>query len=68
VKQFSGVPVRVMIRCPIRGNPVATGLVADPKTWNARPIGLNRVACPACKQSHAWSKKDAFLESLDEAP
>ena len=65
MKQFADAPVRVMIRCPINGNPVATGLVADPKTWNARPIGLNRVACPVCKQSHAWSKKDAFLESPD---
>jgi hypothetical protein len=38
-------------------------MTADPKTWPARPIGLNRALCPACKQSHAWSKKDAFLEA-----
>jgi hypothetical protein len=40
-----------------------TGLMADPNTWEARPIGLNRALCPACKQSHAWNKKDAFLEA-----
>ena len=62
MKQLEIGPARVMIRCPVTGGPIATGLVADAKTWNTRPIGLNRVACPACKQSHAWSKKDAFLE------
>jgi hypothetical protein len=63
MEQKYGDTVRVMIRCPVRGHAIATGLVADPKTWNARPIGLNRVSCPACKQSHAWSKKDIFLEA-----
>ena len=62
MKSLSGEPVRVMIRCPVTGNAVATGLMAHPKTWDARPIGLNKALCPACKQSHAWSKKDAFLE------
>lgn len=62
MKQIDRQPARVMIRCPVKGSLIATGLVADLKTWNDRPIGLNRVACPACKQSHAWSKQDAFLE------
>ena len=53
---------RVKIRCWVTGEAVETGLMADPKTWEARPIGLNRALCRACKQSHAWSKKDAFLE------
>jgi hypothetical protein len=55
--------VRVMIRCSVTGDAVPTGLMADPKTWEARPIDLNRVLCSACKQSHAWRKSDAFLES-----
>jgi hypothetical protein len=63
MKQIDMPPARVMIRCPVKGSPIATGLVADPKAWDARPIGLNRVACPACKQLHAWSKQDAFLEA-----
>jgi hypothetical protein len=36
--------------------------MAEAATWHARPIGLNRVCCPACKQTHAWSKPDAHLE------
>ncbi len=55
-------PIQVMIRCPVTGRPIATGLTADLRTWNDRPIGLNRVSCPECKQMHAWSKSDAHLE------
>ena len=62
MKQMDGGKVRVMTRCPVGGEPIPTGLVADPKTWETRPIGLNRVSCPVCKQTHAWSKNDAFLE------
>jgi hypothetical protein len=55
-------PLRVMIQCPVTGRDVPTGLTADVRTWKDRPIGLNRVSCPACKQIHAWSKPDAHLE------
>jgi hypothetical protein len=53
---------RVMIRCKLTGRAIPTGLTADPATWGARPIGLNRVACTDCKQFHAWSKHEAWLE------
>lgn len=53
---------RVMIRCPVTGRAIPTGLTADPATWQSRPIGLNRVSCPECKQVHAWTKGDAHLE------
>jgi hypothetical protein len=56
---------QVMIRCPVTGRAIVTGLVADPRTWKDRPIGLNRVSCPDCKQMHAWSKSDAYLEGSD---
>ncbi len=54
--------LRVMIRCPATGRAIPTGLTADPARWNTRPIGLNRVSCPECKQVHACSKSDAHLE------
>jgi hypothetical protein len=58
---------RVMIRCSLTGRAVPTGLTADPATWEALPIGLNRVACSDCKQFHAWSKNDASLEGSASA-
>jgi hypothetical protein len=54
---------RVMIRCPVTGRGIPTGLIADAMTWPHRPIGFNRVSCPDCKQVHAWSKRDAHLEA-----
>jgi hypothetical protein len=60
--------VRVMIRCPVTGRGIPTGLTAEASTWHARPIGLNRVSCPACKQLHAWSKGDAHLEGSGGPP
>jgi len=53
---------QVMIRCPVTGRAIQTGLTADPKTWKDRHIGLNSVSCPECKQIHTWRKKDAHLE------
>jgi hypothetical protein len=53
---------RVMIRCPVTRRGIPTGLMAEAATWHQRPIGLNRVSCPECKQVHAWCKRDAHLE------
>jgi hypothetical protein len=53
---------RVMIRCPVTGRGIPTGLMAEPTTWHRRPIGFNRVSCPDCKRVHAWTKRDAHLE------
>jgi hypothetical protein len=58
---------RVMIRCSVTNRPVATGMHTDAATWDARPMGYNRVACPGCKQTHAWGKSDAWLE-IPKAP
>jgi|HubBroStandDraft_4_1064222.scaffolds.fasta_scaffold5500551_1 hypothetical protein len=54
---------RVMIRCSVTNQAVATGMHVDAATWEARPLGYNRVACPECKQTHAWGKADAWLEA-----
>jgi hypothetical protein len=59
--------VRVMIPCSVTGRAVPTGLTADPAHWDARPLGLNRVGCPECKQVHAWSKADASLEQTGQS-
>jgi hypothetical protein len=56
--------LRVMIRCPMTGRTISTGLAADPATWDTRPIDLNLVPCPECEQVHTWSKSDASLEGL----
>jgi hypothetical protein len=54
--------VRVMIRCHTTGRAVATGVETVPRAWRDRPLGINKVSCPACNGIHAWSKSDAYLE------
>jgi hypothetical protein len=53
---------RVVIRCHATGEIIATGFEADAKSWDERQLGDNRAPCSACKQSHAWTKSDAWLE------
>jgi endogenous inhibitor of DNA gyrase (YacG/DUF329 family) len=53
---------RVMIKCPVTGKDVPTGMNSDEKSWEAVSYTGNTFFCPACRQTHAWNKEDAHLE------
>ena len=53
---------RIMIKCPSTGKAILTGMAADESSFASSGYATNEVFCPECKQSHIWSKKDAFLE------
>ncbi len=59
---------RIVIRCQVTGESIPTGFEADAKSWDARQLGDNRAPCPFCKQTHAWTKSDAWLEGYGEPP
>jgi hypothetical protein len=59
---------RVVIKCHVTGETVPTGFDADANSWNSRQLGDNRAPCPACKQTHAWTKSDAWLEQNEVSP
>jgi endogenous inhibitor of DNA gyrase (YacG/DUF329 family) len=52
----------LMIRCPIVGRPVSTGIAMDKHAFDRLPDQLNRgqLVCPACRQKHTWDKKDVL--------
>ena len=56
------VMARVMIKCPVRGKAVPTGMEADEAAFKSVKYENNEFGCPACGQIHTWSKEDAFLE------
>jgi endogenous inhibitor of DNA gyrase (YacG/DUF329 family) len=56
---------RIIIKCPNTGKLVYTGFAMDPAIFEASPVEENPIECPVCKQTHRWSKKDAFLERDD---
>ena len=54
----------VMIRCPVTGKPVRTGMSLSRESLELSELEDNRVGpCPHCGQTHVWDKEDAYLES-----
>ena len=51
-----------MIKCPNTGEMVPTGLAMDKESFKMAALENNSVECPACHQTHTWSKKDASLQ------
>jgi len=53
----------VMIRCPIAGCPVSTGIETEPTVFRRLPKVGARILCPACGQEHIWNASVAWLAS-----
>ena len=55
---------RVLITCPQTGHRIFTGLDMDKEEFERAQLPEQTMkACPACGQTHTWSKQDATLES-----
>lgn len=54
---------RILIKCPNTGKMVYTGYSMDPQTFELSPIEeMDPVECPACHQTHRWTKRQALFE------
>jgi hypothetical protein len=53
----------VMIKCPNTGQMVPTGIAMDKEGFKTAELANNSFQCPACRQTHTWSKKDASLQT-----
>ena len=51
----------VMIRCPISGEPVSTGIEVEPVVLRKLPNIRARMFCPTCGQEHIWALSAAWL-------
>jgi hypothetical protein len=51
----------VMIRCPVTGHEISTGLVASELSFNRSPVFFGRTFCPVCRRDHQWFAKDAWV-------
>jgi hypothetical protein len=51
----------VMIRCPVTGHDVSTGIEVEPNTLYHLPNVNARMTCPACGSDHVWTKQEAWL-------
>lgn len=56
-------PGTVLIACPVTGEPVPTGFVMDPASFESATLVDNSFGpCPSCGRVHTWSKPDAWIE------
>ena len=51
----------VMIKCPDTGRDIATGMVADRRSFSATPVFFARVFCPLCQTEHEWFAREAWV-------
>jgi hypothetical protein len=57
---------KIMIRCPVLGRAVPTGLTTEQVVFDSLLPDLEiPMRCPACKKFHKWRRKDAWIEKTD---
>jgi len=57
---------KIMIRCPIVGSDVSTGLATKTILFDSIPADLEiPLRCPACLKIHNWRRKDAWVDKAD---
>jgi endogenous inhibitor of DNA gyrase (YacG/DUF329 family) len=54
----------VIIKCPVTGQPVPTGLVMDKEEFGRASLVGNILRCPACGRMHEWTREQAQLVDL----
>ncbi len=52
----------ILIRCPITGRDVHTGIALAADVFLHTEFETHPVACPYCGARHSWSKKDAYMQ------
>jgi predicted RNA-binding Zn-ribbon protein involved in translation (DUF1610 family) len=58
----------VMIKCPISGRVVATGIELEEETFTQLPNVGSGMTCPGCGGHHIWRKADAWLDGAGAEP
>ncbi len=57
----------ILIRCPITGQDVPTGIYMDEETFATLLPFTGQLMCPHCGKMHEWSKNQSWIEE-GEAP
>jgi hypothetical protein len=57
----------IMIRCPVFGRAVPTGLTTEAIKFDSLSDITIPMCCPACLRTHKWELKDAWVDGHDRA-
>ena len=52
----------VMIRCPVTGREIPTGIKTDRPTFECSAVFFAQSFCQFCRTEHQWFAKDAWVE------
>ena len=57
---------KIMIRCPIVGRAVPTGLTTEMIVFDSIDANLEiPLNCPACLKIHKWQPREAWIDKAD---
>jgi hypothetical protein len=60
---------KIMIRCPIVGRAIPTGLTTEMVRFDTIDSNLEiPLRCPACLKVHKWKPRDAWIDKADSTP
>jgi hypothetical protein len=55
----------VMIRCPVTGRDISTGIAAEREQFGRSPVFFARSYCPLCRTDHEWFAGQAWIADSD---
>jgi hypothetical protein len=56
----------VMIKCPITGHAISTGIEADRDGFRRMPVFFARTFCAICRTTHEWFAREAWVDEPSE--
>jgi len=56
-----------MIKCPVTGREIPTGIEADRSSFNSAPVFFSRTFCPICRTYHEWYAQEAWVRETRPA-
>ena len=57
----------IMIKCPVFGRAVPTGITTDMIILETLTFELS-THCPACRRAHKWKRRDAWVDDQEHRP
>ena len=51
----------LMIRCPVSGREISTGIKTDRSSFRATPVFFAHTYCGFCRREHQWFARDAWV-------
>lgn len=51
----------IMIKCPVTGTAIPTGIRADRSSFSRTPVFMARAYCPLCRTEHEWFAREAWV-------